>query len=171
MDSWGNKNFGVAKGRGQDRPIEIDMASRIPDGPDGSAVYRVGTYAYVFLAAVVFFTLIGVLVVLPDAVRNPGNSVFDAIWLAILGWFWFNILRTPFEARISPDGLVHLRGLARRVVVAAAEIRQIRGISGGYGMRIEHTRGRIWLRMAFIENFEFLTRIRQLNPSVEIRGV
>jgi hypothetical protein len=95
----------------------------------------------VFLTAVVFFTLVGVLVVLPDAVRNPGNSVFDAIWLAILGWFWFNILRTPFEARISPDGLVHFRGLARRVVVAAAEIRQIRGISGGYGMRIEHNEG------------------------------
>jgi hypothetical protein len=147
------------------------MASRIPDGPDGSAVYRIGTYAYLFLAAVVFFTLIGVLVVLPDAVRNPGNSVFDAIWLAILGWFWFNILRTPFEARISPGGLVQFRGLARRVVVAAAEIRQIRGIAGGYGMRIEHTRGRIWLRMGFTENFEFLTRIRQLNPSVEIRGV
>jgi hypothetical protein len=152
----------VAKGRGQDRPIEIDMASPIPDGPDGSGVY---------LAVVALLTLIGFLGVLPDAARNPDNRVFDAIWLAILGWFWFNILRTPLEARISPDGLVQFRGLARRVVVAAAEIRQIRGIAGGYGMRIEHTRGRIWLRMGFTENFEFLTRIRQLNPSVEIRGV
>ena len=38
-------------------------------------------------------------------------------------------------------------------------------------MRIDHSRGRIWLRTGFTENFEFLTRIRQLNPSVEIRGV
>jgi hypothetical protein len=147
------------------------MVRRSPDDPDGSAVYRIGKDAYLFLAGVVFFTLIGVLVVLPDAVRNPDNWVFDAIWLAILAWFWFNVLRTPYEARISPDGLVRFRGLARRVVVAAAEIRQIRGLALGYGMRIEHTRGRIWLRMGFTENFEFLTRIRQLNPSVEIRGV
>lgn len=149
----------------------MNMVRRLPDDPDGSSVYRIGKDAYLFLAAVVFFTLIGVLVVLPDAVRNPDNMVFDAIWLAILGWFWFNILRTPYEARISPDGLVQFRGLARRVVVAAAEIRQIRGIAGGYGMRIEHSRGLIWLRTGFTENFEFLTRIRQLNPSVEIRGV
>jgi hypothetical protein len=161
----------VAKGRVRTAPIEIDMASRLPDGPDGSSVYRIGAHAYLFLAVVVLLTLIGFLGVLPDAVRNPDNRVFDAIWLAILGWFWFNILRTPYEARISPDGLVRFRGLARRVVVAAGEIRQIRGIAGGYGMRIEYARGRIWLRVGFTENFEFLTRIRQLNPSVEIRGV
>ena len=149
----------------------MNMVGRLPNDPDGSSVYRIGKDAYLFLAAVVFFTLIGVLVVLPDAVRNPDNRVFDAIWLAILGWFWFNILRTPYEARISPDGLVQFRGLARRVVVTAAEIRQIRGIAWGYGMTIEHSRGRIWLRVGFTENFEFLTRIRQLNPAVEIRGV
>ena len=147
------------------------MESRLPDGPDGSGVYRIGAYAYLALAVVVFFTLLGFLGVLPDAVRNPDNRVFDAMWLVILAWFWFNILRTPYEARISPDGLVQFRGLGRRVVVAATEIREIRGVAGGYGMRIEHARGRIWLRMGFTENFEFLTRIRQLNPSVEIRGV
>src|SRR6266542_1477147 len=149
----------------------MNVVRRSPDDLNGSRVYRIGANAYVFLAGVVLFTILGVLVVLPDAVRNPGNRVFDAVWLAILGWFWFNILRTPYEARVSPDGLVRFRGLARRVVVAAAEIRQIRGLALGYGMRIEHTRGRIWLRMGFTENFEFLTRIRQLNPSVEIRGV
>jgi hypothetical protein len=147
------------------------MAWRLPDAPDGFRVYRIGVHAYLFLAVVAFLTLIGFLGVLPDAVRNPDNRVFDAIWLAILGWFWFNILRTPYEARISPGGSVQVRGLARRVVVAAGEIRQIRGVVGGYGMRIEHARGRIWLRMGFTENFEFLTQIRQLNPSVEIRGV
>jgi hypothetical protein len=146
----------------------MNVVRRIRDASDGSSVYRIGTYAYLFLAAIVFFTLIGVLVVLPDAVRNPDNRVFDAIWLALLGWFWFNILRTPYEARVSPDGLVHCHGPARRVVVTAAEIRQIRGIPWGYGIRIEHSRGRIWLRTGFTENFEFLTRIRQLNPSVEI---
>lgn len=125
------------------------MVRRSPDDQNGSSLYRIGTDAYVFLAGVVLFTFIGVLVVLPDAVRNPDTRVFDAIWLGILGWFWFNILRTPYEARISPDGLIQFRGLARRVVVAAAEIRQIRGLAVGYGMRIEHTRGRIWLRMGF----------------------
>jgi hypothetical protein len=72
---------------------------------------------------------------------------------------------------ISPDGLVRFRGLARRVVVPAAEIRNIRGIAGAYGMKIEHAKGRIWLRIGFTEDFDFLTRIRQLNPSVEIQGV
>lgn len=127
----------------------MNMVRRSPDDQNGSSLYRIGTDAYVFLAGVVLFTFIGVLVVLPDAVRNPDTRVFDAIWLGILGWFWFNILRTPYEARISPDGLIQFRGLARRVVVAAAEIRQIRGLAVGYGMRIEHTRGRIWLRMGF----------------------
>jgi hypothetical protein len=63
----------------------MNVVRRIRDASDGSSVYRIGTYAYLFLAAIVFFTLIGVLVVLPDAVRNPDNRVFDAIWLALLG--------------------------------------------------------------------------------------
>jgi hypothetical protein len=147
------------------------MTSRFPDAPDGSSVYRIGAYAYLFLATVVLFTLFGFLAVLPNAVRNPDNRAFDAMWLAILGWFWFNILRTPYEARISPDGWVQFRGLARRVVIAAGEIRQIRGVGWYAGMKIEHARGRIWVRVPFTQNFEFLTRIRQLNPSVEIRGV
>jgi hypothetical protein len=38
-------------------------------------------------------------------------------------------------------------------------------------MMIGHASGRIWLRMGFTENFQFLTRIRQLNPSVRFRGI
>jgi hypothetical protein len=147
------------------------MTWRLPDAPDGSSIYRVGASAYLFLATVVVFTLFGLLAVLPDAVRNPDHIVFDAIWLGIVGWFWFNVLSTPFEARISPDGWIQFRGLARRVMVAAGEIRQIRGLGGNMGMKIEHARGRIWLRLPFTENFQFLTRIRELNPSVQIRGV
>jgi hypothetical protein len=146
------------------------VRSRLPDA-DGSSVYRIPAYSYLFLAVVVLLTLVGLLGVLPDAVRNPDNRVFATIWLAGLAWFWFNILRTPYEARISPNGLVQFRGLARRIVVPATEIRQIRGMGAGYGMLIDHARGRIWLRMAFTETFEFLTQIRQFNPSVEIRGV
>jgi hypothetical protein len=74
------------------------MASRCPDAPDGSSVFRLGTYGFLFLAVTVLFTLIGFLAVLPDGVRNPDNMVGDAMWLAILAWFWFNILRTPYEA-------------------------------------------------------------------------
>jgi hypothetical protein len=147
------------------------MRSRLPDAPDGSSVYRIAAHSYLFLAVVVLLTLVGLLGALPDAVRSPENRLFDALWLAGLAWFWFNILRTPYEARISPDGLVRFRGLARSVVIAATEIRQIRGMGAGYGMRIDHARGRIWLRMAFSENFQFLTQIRQLNPSVQIRGI
>ncbi len=146
------------------------MTSGFPEPPDGSSVYRIGPYAYLFLAAVILLTLVGLLALVPDAVRNPENAVFDTLWLAILGWFWFNILGTPYEARISPDGRVQFRGLARRVVVAAGEIRQIRGLGWNMGIKIEHANGRIWLRVPFTENFQFLTRIRQLNPSVEIRG-
>jgi len=151
--------------------MDKDMASPVPERPDGPSVYRIGSYAYLFLAVVVFFTLIGFLAFLPDAMRNADDRLFAAIWLGILGWFWFNILRTPYEARISPDGSVRFRGLARTVIVAAADIREIRGLSGGYGMMIGHASGRIWLRMGFTENFQFLTRIRQLNPSVRFRGI
>jgi hypothetical protein len=132
----------IAEGRRRHRPMDKDMDS-----------------------------LIGFLAFLPDAMRNADDRLFAAIWLGILGWFWFNILRTPYEARISPDGSVRFRGLARTVVVAAADIREIRGLSGGYGMMIGHASGRLWLRMGFTENFQFLTRIRQLNPSVRFRGI
>jgi hypothetical protein len=66
----------------------------------------------------------------------------------------------PEVARVE----IFLRGFTGPSPYSATE-------RGGHGMRIEHARGRIWLRMGFTENFEFLTRIRQLNPSVEIRGV
>ena len=138
---------------------------------DGSRVYRVGSFAYLFVAFTILFTFVGLLAVLPDAVRNPDNRVFDAIWLAVLGWFCFNILRSPYEARLGPDGRVAFRGLVRRVVLDATAIREIRGLGLNAGIRIEHASGRLWLRVPFTENFDFLTQIRQLNPSVEIRGI
>lgn len=143
-----------------------------PGSPE-PRVYKVEPFAYIFAVATVFFTVIGLAVLLPQSLDNDPDVplFFLIIWFGILGWFWFNVVSTPYRALLYSDGRLELQTLARRKTVHALEIKRIRGggLAMGYtGAVIEHTNGKIWLRTSFVNFFDFLTRLKELNPAIEI---
>lgn len=135
-------------------------------------VYRVGAIGYIFAIMTVLFTLVGFGVLLPQTLREePSELPFMLMWFGVLGWFWFNILNSPFEARVEPDGRIIFRSLRRRREVLASQILSVREIPLNGGITIVHQGGKIWLRAPTEHFFDFLMNLRELNPNVDTTRV
>jgi hypothetical protein len=128
-------------------------------------VYRIEPFAYVFAAATALFTVFAAV----SFVTDP--QPFFLFFTAVLGWFWFNVLRSPYEVRLSPDGTVEFRALARRIDVPAAAIRSITGQGFQYGYVVTWDTSKAWLRVPVRETFDLISRIRTLNPAVALSRV
>jgi hypothetical protein len=141
-------------------------------GVEGARVYRIEAFGYLFAGVVVLLTVIGVVVLLPRALRDPsGELPLMLLWFAILGWFWFNILSSPYEVRVEPDGRLIFRSLRRRVEVHASQTQSVRGMPLGGGAVITYDGGKIWLRANLAHFFDFIQRLRALNPGLETKRV
>src|SRR5262245_11912472 len=138
--------------------------------PTSKRVYGVESFAYLFVAVVVLFTVVGFALVLPDAIGNSENAPFDIFWLAVLGWFWFNILRSPYRVTLQEDRL-DIRCLARRLSIPVSAVTEVRRLEFRSGVLLNSTQGRVWFRAYPNDMFDLLTRLRQINPDIRIRGV
>lgn len=92
------------------------------------------------------------------------------IWLAILAWFWFNALfRFAYRIDVSGD-TVEFKTLARRRATRLSRIRSIRsGNVGSVVVRFEG--GRVDIAGALDGWHDFVTRVKEANPAVELKGV
>ena len=133
-------------------------------------VYGVEAFAYFFVLVTVLFTIVGLVAVLPDAVRHPENAPFDIVWFGIVLWFWFNILRSPYRVTLYEDRL-EIRSLARRLTIPTSDLTEIRGLPVRIGMILRSTRHKVWFRAAPKEAFDLLTRLRSINSQIQISGV
>ena len=147
------------------------MADSFTGGGRETSVYRIDKSNYLFVAATVALTIGGSATLVQKWRDGTDDLAFALVWFGILGWFWFNILNTPYELRIEPDGRVVFRSLRRRMEIQAGSISRVGSQPFPGGVKITHDRGTVWLRVQPVDFFDFLTKLRELNPRVEIRGV
>jgi hypothetical protein len=99
-------------------------------------------------------------------VLNPRPALAVAV-TAVLGWFWFNVLRSPYEARIDDDSVTFV-ALARRVTAPIGSIRRAVGQGYNSGFVVVGTDFKVWFRVPLHDTFEFLTALREVNPAIEV---
>jgi pheromone shutdown protein TraB len=123
--------------------------------------YTVEPFAYLFAGVTLLFTtaLLVSLIIDPQPVAIAAGTV--------IGWFWFNVLRSPYEARID-HGSVTFVGLGRRVTAPIGSIRRVVGLGYNSGFVVEGTGMKVWFRVPLRETFDFLTALREANPAIEI---
>ena len=135
-------------------------------------VYRIDASGYIFAAMTLVFTIFGLALLLPQTLaERPEELPFMLMWFAVLAWFWFNVLTSPYEVRMEADGRIVFRSLVRRREVHASQIRRVKGLPLHGGIQFTHDGGRIWLRVPLRSFYDFLIRLRELNPGIDTTGV
>jgi hypothetical protein len=92
-------------------------------------------------------------------------------WLLIMGWNWWVVLTLPHEIRLSEDGRIAFVSVLRTVTVGVPDLLSIRPIAFSTGFyTIRHRGGRLRVLLQFDGFHDFLTRVKGMNPSLQVRG-
>ena len=109
---------------------------------------------------------------LPQPLQFPGSPpLFFSVLLgcAIFALVLFMYLRTPYAITWMDDNSLEFRGPVRSTRVPVNKIISIKSGRPGY-IRIEHRHGSISIPNRITGFHEFIYRIKNLNPKVEIDG-
>jgi len=116
------------------------------------------------------FTLIGILMVAGIG-GEPQSRIFGAVWLCVVGLFWFKVLTIPHRIEVLPDGLTTFVSIARRIQVSPLDVESIKPVGNQIGFFVlRHAGGRIVFIGQFDGFHEFLSNLKASNPRVELRG-
>ena len=128
------------------------------------------------LLVLVFIALVGVGVafslaasLLHDPKAPP--PLVGVIFLVVIGvnLAWF--LSLPYRITFAGDGTIEFTSLWRRRTVRAEEIRSIKPAGAHLGFFMVRTdRRKIRILAQFDGFYDFLARLKELHPSVELRG-
>ena len=81
--------------------------------------------------------------------------------------YW--LLRMPSAIEWRGDGAIHFKGPIRTVVVSVSAIESIRPYGIGF-LTLRYSGRKLVLLNQFDEFHEFLWRLRQANPGIQLRG-
>jgi len=92
-------------------------------------------------------------------------------WLLACALFWyFYVLRIPFELKIHDDKSVEFRSLVKRTVVYAHEIKSIKvGLDTRF-VKVKHEGGTLRLANHIDGFYDFVWTLKSFNPSIEVKG-
>jgi hypothetical protein len=133
--------------------------------PWGSKAFLFGML-FVFLAVTVLMFVLSFILTEPDA----PPSFFGVFWLLIVGWNLFWILRFPYQIVLRGDGTIEFRSVIRKVRMNAIEIASMKPANGTFGFLTVKGKKKITILAQFDNFHEFVLKLKQLNPSVIIRG-
>jgi hypothetical protein len=132
-----------------------------------------------FLAALVFepklfFARIPQLNHLDDP-RVAASVVATAVtWLIVPAGFFYFALAFPIEITIGEDATVRFRSQLRTITIPIADIISISTLGwcdpNRFNAVVRHKGGKLTLVNQFDDFEDFLATLRELNPSVEIKG-
>lgn len=129
--------------------------------------YRVTPFAYLWAAGVIVVTAVGAGDILPSVAEGETELWFALGWFGVAAVFWANILTAPFKVTVEGDGRVAFRSLLRAREVHASQIRRVVGQRMNQQLTIIHDAGSIKLTMPLANSFDFLFRLKELNPSID----
>jgi hypothetical protein len=120
------------------------------------------------------FAIVGLLLVSGvffSAEENGPPRIFGVFWLGMIGWNWYWILSLPHKITVSETGEITFISLLRRRSVTGAEIESIKPDRGQFGFLLVRTGNRkIRLLNQFDGFHDFISNLKTMNPSVELRG-
>jgi len=76
----------------------------------------------------------------------------------------------PHTIEFMETGDIRFAGTFRTLIIAPTEITMIRTYTGPF-VQMKHTKGSLLMLHQFTGFHEFLTELKQVNPSVVMRGV
>ena len=128
-----------------------------------------GPGPYFSLAVLLVITVVGGPATLFALVDR--RDWFYALWLGVLAFIWYQVLRTAFAIRVEGERC-EFRALARRTVVPGRQIESVRASwMGGNVVTVRHRDGKVLLLQPMEGFHEFLAWLKAVNPAVELRGV
>lgn len=128
----------------------------------------VGVPALMLVAGLVVVVPLG-LVKRPPA--GPAPIVFLAVWFLVVALAIFQSLRMPTAIELHAQGKVVFRARLRQIEIDARAIRSIRPRGNQFGyLTLRHDGGSVVFLNQFDGFHRFLTRLEELNPSVELVG-
>jgi hypothetical protein len=133
--------------------------------PLGSKVFLFGML-FAFLGVTILMFLLPYIVSGPDT--PPAFIGF--FWLLIVGWNLFLILRIPHEIVLHNDGTVEFNAVIRKVQMNAGEIASMNPANGTFGFMIIKGKKNLRLLAQFDNFHDFISKLKQHNPSIIIRG-
>lgn len=96
---------------------------------------------------------------------------FTFFWMACLLWLWYQVLRVPFQIKIREDGSIEFSSPLKRVVLSPEEIKSIKAYPLLAGqVRVRHSTGTLKLFSQMHDFHDFVSTVKSLNSSIEIKG-
>ena len=128
------------------------------------------------LLVVIFIAVAGIgaaIALLPSFFQAPKappplvGGILLAITVFYLGW----VLCLPHRITLAGDGTIEFISVLRRRTVRAGEIKSIKPEGSHFGFFVIRTdRNKIKILAQFDGFHDFLTRLKELHPGVELRG-
>ena len=133
--------------------------------PWGSKIFLFGMF-FVFFVSIIF------MLVLPFIITgSKAPPVFVGVfWFLIVGWNLFWILRFPHQIVLHSDGIIEFNSVIRKVRMNANEIKSMKPVNCTFGFLIVKGKKNVRLLTQFDNFHEFVSRLKEFNPSVIIRG-
>jgi hypothetical protein len=144
---------------------------------DSSNVYRLAlspAYRYFVFGVMVTMSLVGLgLIVATLRGTSEGPPAFVAVvWCVVLAWNWNVLLRIPYEIRFELTDVISFVALARTTELLPTDIRSIKPYGAGGGFYVlRHNGGKIRLIPQFTGFHEVISRVKALNPQLEVVGI
>jgi len=128
----------------------------------------------VVFAVLALFAVMGIVFLtgfFPPAKSPPPPRFIGIVFLAILAWNGYWVFSIPHRILVSETGAMEFQSVLRRWVVTPVEIESIKPQTSHVGfLTIRTARGKIRLLNQFDGFHEFLSNLKRMNPSVELRG-
>jgi hypothetical protein len=102
------------------------------------------------------------------AFAQSGPGWFGVLWFALVLYGCYQSLWMPYRIEVTESGLIRFIGI-RTTTVLTNDVVSVRSVGGGF-LELRHRGGKLRLLQQFTGFHEFLSELKQANPSVEVRG-
>jgi len=102
---------------------------------------------------------------------NGPPTVAFLVMLVVALFTAYMWLRIPFEITVRDDNIMEFRSVLRRVTISPVEIKSVRAKRYALGfIDVRHSGGTVNLLSQMDGFHEFVSTLKSLNPSIEIKG-
>jgi len=120
------------------------------------------------------FTVVGIVLFLglfPVFRTAAPPRWFGLTWLLMVAWNWYCVLSIPHGISVADTGEIAFQSLLGQKSVMPVEIESIVPQGSHFGfLTVRTARGKIRLLNQFDGFHEFISHLKEMNPSVVLRG-
>jgi hypothetical protein len=104
-----------------------------------------------------------------DPSVGAGGMWFGLVWLLVVAWSSGRFVAMPHTIEMPDGGPIRFVGIFRTSRVEPSAVVSVKGRAGF--VEVRHSDGKVYLQQQFTGFHEFLTGLKQANPTIDIRGL